>query len=654
VEYFDQDGDAVAKVEWESEEVGIGREVIPISAFIHHEACDCKDLGFVGDLCEKNVNDCAFDPCENGGTCVDGFRSFKCICPLHFNGNLCENQSPEVCLNGGVPKEVSLATGLKISYTNFDSSKINTPSFSLPQTSNAQTVGNLNYDWADGSPFKGIQSDGFTGRWEGALKTELSGLYNFTFKADDGIIVYFSGVKIIDAWNLNSKEFQFKNIFLDSNTYYDFEVQFFEKTGFAKAIFEWESQPLEISQEPVPISSFVHRSGCECSGTGFTGDQCEIQLNDCASDPCKNGGTCVDGIQSFSCLCLPTFSGDICEHSVNISISCLNGGTLNSENAFFQGLIGKYYLTIGIDPYIPTSTDFTNIQRIENINIKSVNDFPPGVSSNQEIKQYILTIWEGFIKPTVSGNYIFLPEMDDRMILYIQGQEIFDYTYQDTILPDSQEKVFLDAGVYYEIKVVFWDIGGPSKAILNWQSSELGISKSVVPFENFYHTLPCNCANTGFVGAPCDLNINDCASNPCSNDQTCVDEINGFTCLSGTTFETNGLRLKRFDNYPFRSQSMDDIFPLASSNGIVGFGDVDLNAMGTITQNKDYFQFFATGLLKVPTTGMYQFSLESDDGSRLYLSGVLVIDAWLLQVIVSPFFFSRPIFFFSFSQFIHL
>ena len=639
VEYFDQDGSAVAKVEWESEELGMGREVIPINAFIHRETCDCKDSGFVGDLCEMNANDCVFNPCKNGGTCVDGFRSFRCICPLHFNGNLCENQIPEVCLNGGVPKASSLATGLKISYTNFDSSRIDIPSFPLPKNSNIQSAGNLNYDWADGSPFPGIQSDGFTGRWEGALKTDLSGLYNFTFKADDGIVIYFSGVKIVDAWNLNSKEFQFKNVFLDSNTYYDFEVQFFEDIGFAKAIFEWESQPLGISQQPVPVASFVHRSGCDCSGTGFNGLQCEYEVNDCASEPCRNGGTCADGIKSFSCFCLPTFSGDICENSVETPISCLNNGTLNSENAFFQGLIGKYYITIGIDPYTPTSTDITNIQRIENINIQSLNDLPPGMLTNPGIKQYVLTIWEGFIKPIDSGHYSFFPEMDDRMIFYFQGQKLFDYSIGDTIQPDSQKEFFLSAGVYYEIRVIFWELGGEgSKAILNWQSSELGISKSVIPFENLYHTLPCNCDNTGFVGAPCDLNINDCASNPCSSGQTCVDEIKGFTCLSGAV-EKEGLRQKRFDNLPFQEKSLDEIFPLAygsTDSPDPGQGDVDLNALGDIS-GKDKFQFFFTGQLKIPTTGLYQFSFDSDDGARLYLSGVLVIDAWRLQVIDSTF-----------------
>lgn len=33
----------------------------------------------------------------------------------------------------------------------------------------------------------------------------------------------------------------------------------------------------------------------------------------CHSSPCVNGATCVDGIDSFKCFCLPSYGGDLCE-----------------------------------------------------------------------------------------------------------------------------------------------------------------------------------------------------------------------------------------------------------------------------------------------------------------------------------------------------
>ena len=38
-------------------------------------------------------------------------------------------------------------------------------------------------------------------------------------------------------------------------------------------------------------------------------------INDCKVKSCKNGGTCVDGINSFSCRCKPGFTGEGCSTS---------------------------------------------------------------------------------------------------------------------------------------------------------------------------------------------------------------------------------------------------------------------------------------------------------------------------------------------------
>ncbi|NWR85049.1 PGCA protein, partial [Furnarius figulus] len=35
--------------------------------------------------------------------------------------------------------------------------------------------------------------------------------------------------------------------------------------------------------------------------------------DECHSSPCLNGATCADGIDSFKCLCLPSYGGDLCE-----------------------------------------------------------------------------------------------------------------------------------------------------------------------------------------------------------------------------------------------------------------------------------------------------------------------------------------------------
>ncbi|KAM3865556.1 protein crumbs homolog 1-like [Diretmus argenteus] len=51
--------------------------------------CDCTS-GFTGQWCEKDVDECASDPCMNGGYCVNYVNSFECVCDLNYSGVHCQ------------------------------------------------------------------------------------------------------------------------------------------------------------------------------------------------------------------------------------------------------------------------------------------------------------------------------------------------------------------------------------------------------------------------------------------------------------------------------------------------------------------------------------------------------------------------------------
>ncbi|XP_013403153.1 macrophage receptor MARCO [Lingula anatina] len=59
----------------------------------------------------------------------------------------------------------------------------------------------------------------------------------------------------------------------------------------------------------------------------------EDNIDQCASYPCQNGGTCLDDYRSFFCTCLSGFTGDRCQHDIN-ECSKDNGGCQHScENS---------------------------------------------------------------------------------------------------------------------------------------------------------------------------------------------------------------------------------------------------------------------------------------------------------------------------------
>lgn len=58
---------------------------------------------------------------------------------------------------------------------------------------------------------------------------------------------------------------------------------------------------------------------CLCA-PGYTGDRCQKNVDDCASNPCLHGGICIDGVNTFSCHCALPYDGDRCQYKSAFSM----------------------------------------------------------------------------------------------------------------------------------------------------------------------------------------------------------------------------------------------------------------------------------------------------------------------------------------------
>ena len=85
----------------------------------------------------------------------------------------------------------------------------------------------------------------------------------------------------------------------------------------AELVFLWLTA-LCVSVLPVRMKKMAESAKVEYSYgihderfyiLGFTGFMCQTQVDNCANRPCLNGGTCTNGIGTYSCQCSAEFTG---------------------------------------------------------------------------------------------------------------------------------------------------------------------------------------------------------------------------------------------------------------------------------------------------------------------------------------------------------
>ncbi|XP_065067468.1 fibropellin-3-like isoform X2 [Rhopilema esculentum] len=95
---------------------------------------------------------------------------------------------------------------------------------------------------------------------------------------------------------------------------------------------------------------------CKCV-EGYGDPLCKTDINECASSPCQNGGTCVDGVNGYTCKCVEGYGDPLCKTDINecASSPCQNGGTcVDGVNGYTCKCVEGYG-----DPLCKTALDYT-------------------------------------------------------------------------------------------------------------------------------------------------------------------------------------------------------------------------------------------------------------------------------------------------------
>jgi hypothetical protein len=144
---------------------------------------------------------------------------------------------------------------------------------------------------------------------------------------------------------------------------------------------------------------------CKCV-PGTTGSNCEIDINECESNPCKNRGVCsMPKLDMYKCTCLSEYIGINCENPVNscTTFPCLNNGVCVQTPTTFKcvcplGFTDNRCQT-GVEAPKLTTQNFTHI----NINIYGLMKFVEFDS----YKPCIASAWN-FVNPQIPTSSIVL------------------------------------------------------------------------------------------------------------------------------------------------------------------------------------------------------------------------------------------------------
>lgn len=73
-------------------------------------------------------------------------------------------------------------------------------------------------------------------------------------------------------------------------------------------------------------SSTAGNYSCDCTGTGYRGQRCEIDIDNCTPSPCVHG-VCSDRVNGYTCDCAAGYGGQNCEIDIDdcASQSCARG-----------------------------------------------------------------------------------------------------------------------------------------------------------------------------------------------------------------------------------------------------------------------------------------------------------------------------------------
>jgi hypothetical protein len=447
--------------------------------------------------CEINVNECASNPCANGGRCSDRADAYICDCKPGWTGDTCAEDVPDcasgpckhgaLCFEGaGYQNVVAATTQTASSMDGFSTyvltvslgngaanlhSLFGTPSYPivLPAAWQAPigvNIGGVPASFMDVVPTAEYDSwltvgvtDGNMGAELASTGVDFSGWSTGGLLLDRGAIFWNdpnagpTGRSSSSSSGTAGAEIVVAQVTLAAEMLLAASLNMRGKTPSGG---DWEELGVSFGAATWEVNVYV----CECRA-GYVGDNCDMDVDECASGPCKNGA-CVAAQGSYSCSCDAGWYGENCADDVDECVSqpCKNGGACMESSA-------DEYRCGCVDGWDGDSClhDVDECQSSPCMNSAECTAV--------ELGEYQCACLTGF----ESGNC----EIDIN---------------ECSSNPCKNGALCVDS-----------------------------FDSCDVPYDGY----SCKCSN-GWLGGNCETDVDECASLPCATASTCTENIGSYTC----------------------------------------------------------------------------------------------------------------------------
>ncbi|CAH8492945.1 unnamed protein product [Heterobilharzia americana] len=433
--------------------------------------CNCQP-GWTGQFCDENINDCV-DKCQNGGTCHDLVDDFYCTCPLGFEGRYCEINrecASKPCENKGICHEIPggylcecpngfMGQNCEISLNGCNPNLCQNGAYcyTLPIGFYCKCSEKFYGQFCEHQrPYCG--PDGCDALMDPCLNMLIMTSSIVSSLPSSSSLQLASKSIISMSMTTASMPTMIHNINVHNS---NVDNRVISRKYCHQSINYCEINPCMHSAICV---NGLESYECICE-EGFSGKQCENPIDLCQPNPCQNGGYCQHTLHpgDFQCRCAPGWSGHWCEfHSdnpCNMSKICFNNGKCHQDH------------------------------------------LSPGLFRCECDNQWI-------------GSVCQLRRPESRACV--------------------QENLCKNGATCVDLGNSFNCICRPG---FDGQYCENDINEcnSMPCYNNgtckdLINSFECDCPK-GFIGTDCRINVNECSSHPCAFGATCIDRVGTYECI---------------------------------------------------------------------------------------------------------------------------